>query len=245
MLLRRNRMWDRLPIAWAWLLARGGFLTRPVFFIAAASALTSARAESLDAVLAHMDAAARQFQSFSAHIRQTDYTAAIDDSDVSTGEVRMKRGKSGVSMVIEYGEPNPRSIGISGHTVQIYSPKANVVDIYDTSKYTARVDQYLLLGFGTTSAELRKNYDVKLGGVDPQGTRLELIPRSAEALKLVSKIELWIPEGQGSPVQEKITKASKDTLLVEYSDMKLNPPLPDSAFELKLPAGVRKHTPQK
>ena len=121
--------------------------------------------------------------------------------------------------------------------------------MYDTTKYTTVMEQYLLLGFGTTAEELGKAYATKVSGTETVGsvetTRIELTPKSAQALELVRRIELWIPVGQSNPIQEKITKASKDTILVAYSDIKVNPALADSAFELKLPPGVKKLRPQK
>jgi outer membrane lipoprotein-sorting protein len=206
-------------------------------------------AEALDAILAHMDASARQFHSFSASMKRTDVTTVIQESEVMFGTIHMKRNKTSVSGVMDFTDPNPHKIGIAGHAAQRYFPKANVVEVYDTTKYTAVMDGYLLLGFGTTAAELGKAYDVKAGGTEKVGsantTRIELTPKSPEVLKLIRKIELWIPEGQSNPVQEKITDASKNTILVLYSDVKVNPELPDSAFELKVPAGVRRLTPNK
>jgi outer membrane lipoprotein-sorting protein len=208
-----------------------------------------AQAESLDAILARMDTAARQFSSLTAHIQQTHFTPVFNESEVSSGMIHMKRAKSGALVLIEYGGPNARSIAIGPRTVQRYFPKAGVVEVYDTARYTNTIDQHLLLGFGTTAMELKKLYDMKVAGTETLGpvstTRIELTPKSAETLKLISKIELWIPEGQGNPAQEKITERSRETDLAVYSDTQLNASLPDSEFELKLPAGVKKLYPQK
>lgn len=212
-------------------------------------AMACVQAESLEAILARMDAAARQFHSFSAHMQRTDFTAVLNDSEVMNGAIRMKRDKAGVTGVMEFADPNAHTIAIAGHTLEIFHPKAVAVEIYDTTKYSTVMEQYLLLGFGTTAEELGKAYTAKVSGTETvssfSATRIELTPKSAQALELVRKIELWVAEGQSNPLQEKITKASKDTILVLYSDIKVNPALPDSAFELKLPAGVKKLRPQK
>jgi len=63
--------------------------------------------------------------------------------------------------------------------------------------------------------------------------------------KLITKIELWIPEGQSNPVRAKFSEPSKNYELVDYSDIKVNPALPDSAFDWKLPRNVKKIYPQK
>lgn len=225
------------------------FLSRASLLPLALAGAAFLHGEPLDAILTRMDAAARQFHSFSARMTRTDLTAVLNDSEVMNGTIRMRKDKSGVTGVMEFSEPNAHMIAITGHNVQIFHPKANVVEIYDTAKYTNVMDAYLLLGFGTTAAELSKAYEMKAAGTETVGgvstTKIELTPKSPKALELVRKIELWIPEGQSNPVQEKITKSSNDTILVRYSDLKVNPDLPVSAFELKLPADVRKLTPKK
>jgi outer membrane lipoprotein-sorting protein len=111
------------------------------------------------------------------------------------------------------------------------------------------MDQILLLGFGTSSAELKKSYDFKDGGTQKIGsvttTRLELTPKSADLQKLITKIELWIPEGQSNPIRAKFTEPSKNYELVDYSDIKVNPPLPEASFVVKFPDKVKKIYPQK
>jgi outer membrane lipoprotein-sorting protein len=106
-----------------------------------------------------------------------------------------------------------------------------------------------MVGFGTTAAELQKTYTVTLGGAETvdgvKTTRLDLAPKSAEAKKLVTKIQLWIPEGQANPIQEKMLsgKEGKDYKLFQFSNAKIRttsePALPASEFELKLPPGVK------
>jgi outer membrane lipoprotein-sorting protein len=51
---------------------------------------------------------------------------------------------------------------------------------------------------------------------------------------------MWIPEGESAPVQVKVSRTSKDYELASYSEVKVNPALPESDFELKLPADVKR-----
>jgi outer membrane lipoprotein-sorting protein len=208
-----------------------------------------ARAEPLADILARMDRAAQDFRALSANMKRVQFTAVISEANEMDGVIRLKRIKGDTVGIVDFLHPEPRTVYINGHNIQIYYPKANTVEIYDSSKYTANIDQFLLLGFGTSSAELRKAYDLKMSGTDTIGglatTRIELTPKSAELKKLITKIELWIPEGQDTPVQEKVTEPSKNYDLIAYSDIQVNPSLPDSSFELKLPAKVKKIHPQK
>jgi outer membrane lipoprotein-sorting protein len=208
-----------------------------------------AHGEPLADVLARMDRSAAEFRSLTAKMKRVQFTAVLNESSQMDGSMQLKREKGGTVGLIEFVQPDPRTVFLKGKTVQIFYPKANSVEIYDTSKYVSNIDQFLLLGFGTSSAELRKTYDVKGGVTETVGgmptTKIELTPRSEELKKLITKIELWIPENQSNPIQEKVTEPSRNYELVNYSDIRLNPALSDSSFELKLPPRVQKIYPQK
>jgi len=212
-----------------------------------ALAATFLSAESLQDVLRRMDQSAKTFRSLSADVHKTDYTAVYDETTVEEGTFKMmKRAKTGVVLLAEFRGRDERKLRIAGDKVELYHPKANSVDEYDARKFTKSVDQLLLVGFGVSSADLQKDFDIALGGSETIGglktTRLDMTPKSAERKKVFNMIQLWIPEDQGNPVQEKRLsgKENKDYNLLQFSNVKINPSLPDSDFELNLPAGVKK-----
>ncbi len=204
------------------------------------------RADSLEEVLTRMDRTAKDFSSFAANWNHVDYQKVLDDSATTKSSVRMQRTKEGLTGVIV--DEDGRTVYFEGHTAQIYTPKANNVDIYDLGKQANQLQQIILLGFGTRRADLEKTYSVMLGGPETvastQATRIELTPKSKDLKNNVARIDLWIPENEGYPIQEKIMKPSKDYTLVTYSGMKMPAPA-DTAFKLILPAGVHKNYPQK
>jgi len=210
----------------------------------------SLRADTLNDVLQRMDQAAQKFRSLSAQVRKTDYSDVLSDTTVEEGSFKMmKTGKDKFVLLADFTGQDAHTVQITGNQVKIYHPKANSVEIYDMRKFTKAADQYLFVGFGTTSAELQKTYTVTLGGPETiegvKTTRLDLAPKSAEAKKLFNKIQLWIPEGQANPVQEKIIsgKEGKDYKLFQFSGAKVHtvsePAVPASEFDLKLPPGVK------
>jgi outer membrane lipoprotein-sorting protein len=215
----------------------------------AAVLLCGLRAESLTDVLARMDRAAQEFRTFSANVKRTEFTAVLSETTEVTGTVRLRRGKGGTEGIMEFQGQDPYLVHFGGRTVEVFYPKANTVQIYDTGKRAGAVEQFLLLGFGTSGAAIRKDYEVKLGGSEPlaglQTTRIELAPKAAEMKNILTKVELWIPEGQANPVQEKVTTPSRNYTLIVYSDPRLNGAAPDAEFVLKLPANVKKVYPQK
>ena len=225
-------------------------------YITFALAAAVVRADSLDAVLKRMDQAAQKFSSLTAHVHHTTYTDVLSDTQDEEGTFKMmKHAKTGVVLLGEFTGKDSRKVRIASNKVAIYYPKANEVDDFDTRKFTKSADLLLLVGFGTTKAELDKMYNISLGGSETVGTtkttRIDLKPKSAEAKKLFNVIQLWIPDGGSNPIQEKVLSGSesKDYQLFLFSDEKIltsaDKALPASDFELNLPAGVKRITPGK
>ena len=209
------------------------------------------RAETLDEILTHMDRSARTFQSMSAKLKLSDYTAVINDTNNRSGEVRLMRGKNGIEGLVRFDQPEAQIIHTDNRETKIYYPKANTVEVYDTSNYSGIIDR-LLLGFSTSGKELSHDYTIKLVGPETVNgmptTRISLTPKTPDLQKLVSTIDLWIPEGESYPVQEKAITPSKDYKLFDYSDVKISPPAPklkESDLKLNAPKSAREIHPQK
>ncbi len=220
-----------------------------LIFIAAAP-LMPAWADTLEAVLARMDQEAASIRRITAKFTKLSFTAVLNDTSQESGTMWLKRlGPRNVEMRTEITQPEPRSVGLIGSTGEIYYPKINTVQIYDLGKNRALIDQFLLLGFGSHSSDLEKNYTLKVAGgetvVGRKTTRLDLFPKSREVLDQIKKVELWIPLDAGHPIQQRFLQPGGDYYLVTYSDIKLNPNLPDSDFLLKLPADAKKEYPQR
>jgi len=220
-------------------IARAAFL--------AALALTGLRAEALTDILARMDQSARNFKTFSAKIKRTEYTKVLNDKDEAEGARRLKRTNGQTVGVVEFYGKNPQTLRFAGKTAEVYSPNAKQVDVYGPNtfgKLGKQVDQLLLLGIGVSSSDLRRDFTITAGGTESIGgrptTRLELIPKDKDLKKQAEKIELWIPEGDSVPLQSKVTRTSGDYDQILYSDIQMNPTLPDSAFELNVPADVKR-----
>jgi outer membrane lipoprotein-sorting protein len=202
------------------------------------------------AVLERIDRAGAAFKGLSAHLRRVSHTAVMpDDDNVDSGTVLLKRSRAkDLKMLIDFTEPDAKAVEFQDHTVQIYYPKMKTVDIFDVGKSKDLLEQFFLLGFGTSRADLEAHYNLRLVGPDTLGGQktevLELIPKSKEVLQYLTKLEMWVAEN-GYPVQQKFYLKGGDYQLATYSDMKINPDLPDSALKLKLPKGVKPEYPQR
>jgi outer membrane lipoprotein-sorting protein len=201
-----------------------------------------------DAVLARMDAAAPSFHAMSAAITMTTMTAIINDKTVEYGELRMQKSGSEVRAVLDFGTQKnaSRQIGFFGKTIRIYYPKLNTYQDYDVGKNTDVLNQFLLLGFGTSGKDLVRSYDVKAAGQENLSgrstTKLLLEPKDPEVRKRLTKIEMWIPDNQAYPIQQQFFEPSGNYRIVEYNNVKLNPSI-KGKLELKLPSDAKRQGP--
>lgn len=213
-------------------------------------AALSAFAASPDSVLARMDQAASTFRGMTANITKTSYTAVIQESTEESGIIRMRSPKPRqVGALIEFDKPAPKSIAFRDKKAQIYLPKINTVQEYDLGKYNDLLTQGLLIGFATPSKDLKKNYAIKVAAEESvagqKATKLELIPTQDTIKQHLNRIELWIGDADGLPVQQKLYQPSGDYTQIQYRDMKLDPSLTEQQVKLNLPANVKREFPQK
>lgn len=205
-------------------------------------------ADPMAAVFAKMDAAAAHFKGMSAEIQETVHLEVVNDNTVSNGTIKLKRNKPGdVRFLVEFQSPDPRAAAYAGNNIDVYNPKTNTENIYDVSSKKGVIEQAILLGFGATSKEIKASYNVSYVAAEPvdgqPASHIKLVPKTTEMQMQVKQADLWISDALGVPIQQKfLTTASGNYNLFKYSHLNLEPNLPDSALQLKLPKGVQKKT---
>jgi outer membrane lipoprotein-sorting protein len=219
----------------------GGF---GIFILCLCAALPSTfAADPLDSVFARIDAAAKTFKGMTADISNTSYTAVVDNKDVTIGTIKLLLAKDGTHMLVDFKDG--QVISLDPHMGRVYNPKTKVVDQKDLTGNQDLVNQYMLLGFGATSAALKATYNVTWVGTEQVGgqqtSHIALVPKPAEIRKNMKQADLWISD-RGLVVQQKRLQPSGDYQLVTYSNMVLVA-LPEKDLELKLPkdAIIQKH----
>jgi outer membrane lipoprotein-sorting protein len=146
-------------------------------------------------VLKQMDAQAAGFQSLTADLERTKVTVVVNDKSTQSGQIFV-RGDG--KMRIELTQPDPQTILRDGDNFYIYNPKIHRVEEYNLGKKKALVDQFLLLGFGTSGSSLKESYTISLAGEESLDNhkviRLDLLPKTDDVRKQLSKIQLWLDE---------------------------------------------------
>jgi len=224
-------------------------MTQQLALLLTAAASTAA-AQNLPAVLGRMDAAAPGFRSMTAKMDRLTHVAIINDSTSELASVRLLRLKAkDVRVSLDFTKPDNRQVAVSDRKVEIYYPKMNRVEEWDIGKYKSLVDQFMLLGFGTSGKDLSKSYAVKYLKEDVAAgqkcSRLELTPKDAKVRQHYTKFELCIAEPGGYPIVQKLVEPSGNYTNITYSDIKINPALAAEAMPIKVPSGVKREFPQR
>jgi outer membrane lipoprotein-sorting protein len=221
----------------------------PVLLIFSAAAF-AASDPALQAIYARLDKAAAGFKSFSANMQRLTHTDVINSDDIDRGTIKLKRAnaRADLKMLIEITEPDPKAVSVQGKKGDLYYPRMQTVQEYDLGKFREWLDQFYLMGFGTSSKELQDSYAVRYLGTDTKGGKpvsgLELVPKSKEIQQHIKKFELWLSDSNGLPIEQKIYPAGQ-YIVVTYSNISINPDIPDSALKLQLPKGTKWEYPQK
>src|SRR5260370_24638599 len=105
-----------------------------MFRLALAGLTGTADAETLDELVARMDENAMSFKSMSAKLRYMSYVAVIKEGTVSTGTLTMKRSRREAMVLVDFTEPDPKTVAVAGTRVAIYLPKLQTVEEYDLGK---------------------------------------------------------------------------------------------------------------
>jgi outer membrane lipoprotein-sorting protein len=201
--------------------------------------------DTVQQVLARMDKAANDFKAMTAQVTHIDHTEVLNDDTKEVGSVTMKKVRPGeVEGRVDFTAPDRKIITFEKRKIQEYLPKINTLQVFDLDKHGEQLDQFLMIGFGTSGTELAKDYDVSLLAKENTALHLRLIPKGAEARQYVKTLDLWIPDqGDPYPLREKIFEPSGNYVLVTYDDLKINPPLKTDAMRLNLPPGVKTEYP--
>ena len=235
----RTKVQVKTALLVAALLAPGPTFLSPALF-----------SQTLNSTFAELDRAAPSFKAMTADIKRVIHTAAINDDSNDDGSMKLKRTKKDTKMLIVFTGKEAKTVSLEGQTFKIFYPKTNTIQYWDLGKNRSLVDQFLLLGFGATSEDLKSAYSITWAGeetVEGQKTgHIVLVPKAADVLKKLKRAELWIWDAKGVPLRQKfVTSMDGDSTMVTYSNLKTNAAIPDNDLQLREPKGVHKEYPQK
>ncbi|HSF19997.1 MAG TPA: outer membrane lipoprotein carrier protein LolA [Vicinamibacteria bacterium] len=192
-------------------------------------------ADRLEEILEQMKKAGERLHTLTATFEQTDQDSILQESDVSQGRLYLKLPGR---IRWEYEAPSKKILVVRDDLVRLYNPASRQVQEFDRSKGGTMGGADLLVGFGKSNSTIGKNYDVSLVSEDEGTVVLELVPKPDSAASLFTRIELTLDKKSWTPVRSVFHEPNRDRTDIRFSRVELDVALPDSTFELDLPANV-------
>lgn len=186
-----------------------------------------------DGVLARMEEAGKDLKTLKAGFRQERTYALFDEKRGSSGTILYKKpGK----MLWKYAKPDGNLIYITGKKALMYLP--DIKQVQKISLLKDRKTESLLIGFGNTAEEIKRNFDVRLAGSREGTYTLELVPKTEDISSHLLRLEISIDGKSWLPARSVRFEPGGDRTAFTFTDVTTNLPVEDAAFEFTVPDGV-------
>ena len=211
-----------------------------------AFAVGETRAQNFtDQILKKMDEHYKALTSLRADVKMVKYDATLqvtEKSDIYEGTTMYLPAKGRDAFVrINWSKPAEEILSVVNGKYVLYRPRLNQAIIGETKNPKGSGKANSALAFMNMSrAQLKANYSIRyMGQENVSGGiptwHLELTPKTKQKYKLA---DLWV-DGNGMPIQAKVTEDNNDTTTVLLTNLQKNARINAGDFELKLPENVK------
>lgn len=220
-----------------------GFIAIALTFVFSTFAVSKTNAQVKE-VLKRMDENNKKLTTLRTNVTYEKYDSVLKDSDSRQGKAiyLLQKGKNPL-IRIDWKKPE-ESLAVIDKKYTLYQVKLKQVFVGSTdsvkSKNSSSVSSPLAF-INMSKKELDANYKVRyLGEEKVNGTistwHLELTPRTAQKYKLA---DIWV-DGNGMPIQMKITANNNDTETVLLTGIEKNVKIKASVFQINPPRGTKR-----
>ena len=223
---------------------RLGLLSLALMFVFNIVAVTETKAQGiLQEILNRMDKQNKSLVSLKANVTMVKDNSQLGEVDETSGKTIYlpKQGKRPMYARIDWEKPKVEHLAVIGNEYTMYRPKNEQVlkGKTDSTKTTAKAGGALAF-MSMSKEQLKVNYTVKyLGQVNVSGGistwHLELTPKFAASYK---SAEIWV-DGNGMPIQSKITEKNNDSTTILLSNLETNVTIDAKVFTINYPKSIK------
>lgn len=222
---------------------RYGFTAIALTFVLSAFAATPANAQGIvTEVLKRMDAHYKLLKSLQADVSRETFNSQLGETDKASGTISLLPGKGrNFSLRLDWEKPKAENIAVVNGQYVAYNPGIGQAWIGSSgSKTLSSKGGNALQVMSMSREEIKANYNVEYLGQEGisgavQTWHLKLTPKVKSNYKFV---DLWV-DGNGMPLQGKITLLNNDTDTILLTRLKKNETIAGSTFKINLPKGTK------
>jgi len=207
-----------------------------VVFVALFVALgpAPARGQSLDEVVAGVEATYSKIQDLRAEFTQTAHNRSLGQDIKAEGTVYLKKGGK---MRWEYRTPSPQLIVSDGKWLWVHTPELNQVNRGEAPKALAGPAGSFLQGLGRIRNEFSVRFLNPANKLDAAGRPvLDLTPKAPTPL--LTRLVLAVDPKDSIVRQAVLYDQFQNTVTMQFNRVTANPTLPDTLFTFTPPPGT-------
>lgn len=196
---------------------------------------TAAPASKVEAVIKKVQEHQNKVQTLQADFRQEKEMALLAKAEVSNGTFTFSRPNN---VFWNYNAPRRVQMVIAGGFLTTYYPELEKAERLDIKKFEDRIFKYM--GASGAIDELARYFDFTFSDAPSRPVYiLDLTPKNKAVGKRVQRIKLWIDKKTYMTTKIEYVEGDGDITRYEFTNLRVNEPVPSSRFALNLPANVR------
>ena len=190
---------------------------------------------TLAAVIKKVQEQQKKTSTLQADFRQEKELALMSKPEVSTGKFVFSRPNN---VLWTYEAPKRVQMVIADGVLTTYYPELGRAERIDVKKFEDRIFKYM----GATGAidELARYFDFTFTDSKSKPVYvLDLTPKNKAVARRVQRIKLSIDKQTYLTSRIEYVEGDGDITRYEFTNLRINEPVPPSRFALSMPAGVR------
>ena len=224
-------------------LVRLGFAAIVLTLFSGVFIVTETKAQNLvPEILKRMEVNRNSMKTLRSNVKMEKRNAQLGETDTTEGTTIYLPTQGRDALVrIDWTKPVQEILAVNNGKYVLYRPRLKQAIVGNAKDAKGNGKANSALAFINMSKEqLKTNYTIKYLGQEnlSDGTQtwhLELTPKIATSYKLA---ELWV-DGNGMPIQAKVTENNNDTTTVFLSSIQKNATINANDFNVKLPKDTK------
>lgn len=181
-----------------------------VVLLASLQSAATAQAQTVDAVMAKMEQANKDYPSLQAKIKLIHFTEFIGAIDTKLGKIWISHtGTAPRQIKVEFEKPLKEQWLIDKSVFTKYFPNTKSGLIYRFDKDYQPEGECIIIGFCQSSSFIKLHYIATVSSPEVvdgvRTTVLELTPKDAKRAANFKQIKLWLDASKGYPIKSRVT----------------------------------------
>ena len=196
--------------------------------VAAFVPVSTAAPDLFDEIYARGKPLEASLKTLTARFTETSTSSLLSKPLVASGTLAVIRPSR---VVMHYTSPDRRTVLIENDVMRIVWPSRAIDQRTPIGAALRRIQQYFV---DKSPAQLRSHFDIVARDASerPGAWLLTLTPKRKQIKEGLSQLELWLEKEGVILAAMRMTFPSGDTKLMEFTDVKVNPPIDPAVFRV-------------